>query len=160
MTMIALTGPVPSLFGISNEVTDLLRGVVDPARKELRKADTWNRLRDVRTELDVIYEACSSDNWDGYGALAVTAGAYREAKVLLSTIPSSMEIPEVGADPDGAIGFDWSNGKDRIFTLSVNGKGLIFYAGLLGKGNKAHGTEVFNDAFPKEILSKIERLYR
>ncbi len=100
------------------------------------------------------------DNWDGYGAKAVTAGAFEESFALLNALPSYIPLPELEPEPDGSIGLEWENGPNRVFTLSVNGKGVIVYAGMFGKGSKAHGTEVFNDSLPEELVVHVQRILR
>ena len=160
MTAVALTNDASSLWGTSNEVSDVLRAVFRETQQELSQADTWNRLGDAMAELEEVYRECSVNDWDGYGGLAVTAGAYQEAKVLLNALPRTLPIPEIAAEPDGSIALEWDRGANQIFALSVNGKGVIVYAGLLGRGIKAHGTEVFNDSLPQTIILHIKRICR
>jgi hypothetical protein len=133
--------------------------MVDMEVQDLRQADTWNRMGDAIASMKELYEEYSVDNWDGYMGEAVTAGAYEEALNILNALPPHLPIPEFVAEPDGSIGLEWSNGPDRIFAASVSGKGLIVYAGILGRGNKAHGTEVFDDSLPESISGKIKRIY-
>lgn len=125
----------------------------------LRIADTWNRIGDANLLLDEAYQECSTDNWDGYGAQPITASTYTEALAFLNALPTNIPIPEVIPEPDGSVGFEWENGPNRIFSASLNGKGTITYAGLIGKGVKAHGTEIFDDAIPQNIIAAIKRIY-
>ena len=106
-----------------------------------------------------MYLESRSDNWDGYGAKAVTPSAFEEALALLNSRPETIPLPEFAIEPDGSIGMEWENGPDRLFVLSVSGKGVVVYAGLLGKASKAHGVEVFNDSLPKNLVGYLHRLF-
>ncbi len=144
----------------TSDVASRLRVILfDQTVPNLRQADTWNRLGDSIDLLREVYLECAMDNWDGYSAKAVTAGAYEEAITLLNSLPHHVPLPELEPEPDGSIGFEWENGANRVFALSVNGKGTIVYAGILGKGNKAHGTEVFNDSLPEGLVGHIQRIF-
>lgn len=122
--------------------------------------DPWCRVPNAIQSLNEAYAECSENNWDGYGSLPITAGAYEEALSLLKALPYDLPMPEIVPEPDGSIGLEWQHGPDRIFAVSVNGKGVIVYAGLIGKGVKAHGTEVFNDSLPEGVVGSIKRVYR
>jgi hypothetical protein len=131
----------------------------DEAMPELRRADTWNRLGRITEALREFSRECGEDNWDGYGAKAVTAGAYEEAIALLNELPRELPVPQVVPEPDGSIGLEWDNGPNRIFSVGVSGKGVIVYAGMFGKGRKSHGTEVFNDSLPENLVEQIKRIF-
>ncbi len=74
-------------------------------------------------------------------------------------IPLSFLMPEILAEPDGEIGFEWYKDKDSVFVISVSGNNIITYAGLFGTSNKTHGTEYFADELPRIILENIRRLF-
>lgn len=132
-----------------------LEGVI----KEQRKTHDYILLGDALADLADIYDECSEYGWDGYDATPVTAASYKEAGIFLNTLSTQTPVPEVLPLPDGGIGFQWSNGADRIFTVSTSGKGVLVYAGLLGKGRKRHGTEDFSGLISDEIISNIRQIY-
>lgn len=136
-----------------------IRKIIQTTEDGLRNANSWNTFGEVIESLNEIYVECSQPNWDGYGAIPIYASAYEEATRFLKSLPRDVASPEVLPEPDGSVGFEWDNGKDRVFTVSLSGRGSIVYAGLNGKGSKAHGTEVFDDSAPKEIIGKIRRIY-
>lgn len=109
--------------------------------------------------LESIYNECAMPDWDGYGAAPLSAAAYEEAIRFVDAMPSWLPVPDIGPEPSGDIGFEWNNGKDRIFAASVDGTNTITYAGILGKDNDTSGTEVFHDAIPLTIIQSIERIY-
>ncbi len=164
MTALALNaGPTSfsssSAGAAASDVADRLRRLwFDQTLPELMRADTWNRLGDSIFSLRDIHAECAVGNWDGYGAKAISAGAFEEAFAILNALPMRMRLPELTPEPDGSIGMEWENGPARILALSVNGTGVVVYAGMLGKGSKAHGTEVFNDSLPESILGYIQRV--
>lgn len=166
MTALVLNdGPTSVLSGsVGNAVGDAAKWLESsffrPAFLRLREADTWNRIAPCVEALQEIYAESSSSNWDGYGAEAVTAGAVDEVFALLNSLPRSLPRPELTPEPDGSMALEWENGPNRLISLSVNGKGVIVYAGLIGKGSKAHGMEVFNDSLPENLVAYINRIFR
>jgi len=114
-------------------------------------------LDEILTALFEIYKDCSIGDWDAYGASPVTEDVYEEAKKIVNLLPSSIESPEIVAEPTGEIGFEWRNGKDHVFVISVGGKHRITYAGIFG-GNKIHGSEYFEESLPSIIIEHLRRL--
>jgi hypothetical protein len=105
-----------------------------------------------------LQKLCYEGNWDGYGALPVSQATYDEAVRFLNALPSWLPTPEIVPEPSGDIGFEWNFGKNRVLAASVNGTNRITYAGLLGTGNKAHGTEVFDGSIPQALVDHISRI--
>lgn len=130
---------------------------IESCHPDMEKAVNWN---DQTTEkLNDLYNECSEENWDGYGAEAVSIGTYLEASILLSLLPVSTAQPEIIPEPDGGFGLEWSTENGYIFVISVNGTNVITYAGLFGDNNEVHGAENFNNILPQTILSFIFRLF-
>ena len=123
-----------------------------PPNPEIQEA-----MQGLYEAMQEFYEECSSDNWDGYGAQAVTEEGYAEAKRFCSMLPQSTPIPDVTADPDGEIAFEWREGNDSVFSVSVSPDGLLTYAGIFGP-NRAHGVEGLGDTVPEVILMCLRRL--
>lgn len=107
--------------------------------------------------LSEALEECSVDNWDGYGAKAISPDSYRNAQLFATTLPTTMPLPEVSVDPDGEISFEWYRGPRMVFSLSIGAHNEINYAGLFGR-NKVNGKEQFYDEIPKAILDNLDRL--
>ena len=118
-----------------------------------------NPFGKVHAALDEVYSEYSHGNWDGYGAKAISSFTYEEAKRFIDALPHWVQLPEIVPEPTGDIGFEWSNGKDYIFVVSVDGNNKITYAGLFGKVDREYGTKLFNDAIPKEIIESIKRVF-
>ena len=72
-------------------------------------------------------------------------------------LPKSQAIPEISADPDGDISFDWIGKTGNMFSVSVDRNGRLAYAGRFGDNSKIHGIEQLFQTCPPEILRGIER---
>lgn len=114
--------------------------------------------RKALTALWDVYQECLNDNWDGYGAKAISPINYIEALRFLKTLPTSIPIPEVSVDPDGEIVFEWYKGPRNVFSVSISPNNELTYAGIFG-GSKTHGVEYFGDDLPKTILENLYRLF-
>ncbi len=121
--------------------------------------ESWY-IRDVHEPahraLHEMLEESSMDNWDGYGARAVTERTFRKAVDFLRSLPSTVPSPEVSADPDGEIAFEWHPGPDRAFSVSVGEGDSITFAAFSGR-RKFHGTELLIDELPETILQALGR---
>ena len=100
-----------------------------------------------------VYEKHCFDNWDGYGAKAVTAEAYEEATRFIVLLPTLTLIPEIAVDPDGEIVFEWRNGHNA-FSVSVGVSGCLTYGGIFGT-NKVNGLVRFGECIPKVITDNL-----
>ena len=116
------------------------------------------RLADARFALLGMYRDCVRADWDGYGASPITEDAFEEAKRIIELLPSSIEMPEIVAEPTGDIAFEWRRGRGRVLVISVSGKHRITYAGIFGD-NKVHGSEYFEETLPLVIIQHLRRLY-
>ncbi len=67
-------------------------------------------LGEVLKALGEVYEECSEDNWDGYGASAVGVDTYLESQRFLQLLPTTIPFPEITVEPDGEIAFEWFEG--------------------------------------------------
>jgi hypothetical protein len=108
--------------------------------------------------LEETYDTHRRPDWDGYGALPISKEAYVEAQRFLDLLPQDVTLPAISADPRGAISYEWYGGQEWILTLAMKGTGVVVYAGLMGKDNRAYGTQRFSDSIPKSILQNILRV--
>jgi hypothetical protein len=112
---------------------------------------------ELKQRIDEMAAECSLPGWDGYGANAVTTAAVVEAHAFGETIDSSLIVPEVGAEPDGAVTFEWHRSVQQTLSVSVHGSGVLHYAALLGT-EKICGTEDFQARMPKVLRDLIARI--
>lgn len=112
----------------------------------------------IGDELESVWQECREPNWDGYDALPVTLNAYNNAKRFLLSLPFGVQIPSIGADPDGHITIEWHRSQRRTLSVSISPENELNYAALLGLGN-TRGTEPFFGEVPKIIVDLIHRVY-
>lgn len=162
MSAIAVPDRTDFLAGFSNTGSsqasqDIQHKMVE-AMSNLRRAVIWSHADDAVTSLEEVFGECSVDGWDGYDSLRIDQATYNEAYKFINALPSWLPLPEIVPEPDGDIGFEWCYGKNKMFAVSVEGKGQLNYAGILGLGNKAHGTEIFDGSIPESIIGYISRI--
>lgn len=143
--------------GVSSEANTIAKLVSDAVEHLFDTETLGERFRRAVHILKGVYEETRIYNWDGYGAEAVSGRAYYEAWKFLEALPIlSVPIPEVSADPDGEISFEWYEGPDKIFSVSVSSDGQLAYAGIFGI-NKVYGSEYFDEEIPWAILDNLRR---
>ncbi len=127
-------------------------------RKWPKVTQTYDAMNsELKRRIKEIAEECSVPGWDGYGANAVTAAAVAEARAFAEAIDSSVLVPEVGAEPDGALTFEWHRSARQTLSVSVHGSRLLHYAALLGT-ERICGTEAFRARMPLALGDLIARI--
>jgi hypothetical protein len=122
----------------------------------LESVSLGKTLQDTYKQLYQVRQDCRRSDWDGYGAEPVSLESYENAKRFIRSLPFSLSSPEVSAEPDGDITFEWYSNPTRVLSVSVGPNNELHYAGLFG-ASRAYGTEVFHDQIPEVILSHIKR---
>jgi len=117
------------------------------------------RIAQPRQAIYAIYDRCRTRNWNGEDAEPIAEGAAARADVLLPALPSYLPVPDIYADPTGAIVFEWYRRPRHRFAISVYGDGTIEYAGLLGPGNEVYGTARHSEGLPKIISDHLRQLF-
>lgn len=148
----------PRNNGIS-EYSKNLEREIEKANSAFLETFTFGWKTDIRDEIQEVAIECSSADWDGYGATPVSLGEAKIAYLFLQMLPQNIEPPEVSPDPDGAISFNWGNGYNQIFSISVE-ENLLIYAGLFNDGVKKHGQLPYYDEIPSEISDILSRYFR
>jgi hypothetical protein len=103
------------------------------------------------------YRESRSPDRDDVDAAAVEPTTYRYALEFITLLPTTAPAPDVYADQDGEITFEWDHGPRRVFSVSVGRDGTLNYAGLFGH-NKSHGVEHLVEAIPLAILANLARV--
>ena len=78
----------------------------------------------------------------------------RNAWRFLEALPLGTESPEISAEPDGAIAFEWYRTPRKVLSASVDPDGSIYYAALLGTSRR-HGVDYAQDGVSKDLLELI-----
>jgi len=143
--------------GASSTFVQLSR-LLHEASKHLHEPVTAQKSDEIFRKLDQVYEECLEEDWDGYGASAISANAYNNACRFLEALPSTIPSPDIIPEPDGEIAFDWHKNRDWSVVVSVGSTDILSYAGLLGKDNKTYGTQVFAISIPKMVIGAIREV--
>ena len=132
--------------------------------EQFKKAESISRnseIQQIINELNEIFNSCSQDNWDGYGANPISFNTYLEAKNIINMLNATFlnfPMPEITPEPGGDIAFEWSDDYGRTFVFSIDDNQTLTYAGIFG-ANNTHGTELLGDFIPASIISHLKRLY-
>jgi hypothetical protein len=113
----------------------------------------------VLTELNEVRAEASCEGWDGYGARPLNPDSYGFAIRFLNALPSTAPLPEVSADAEGEVAFDWVFGERKALTVSVGPTGRCTFAWMLGQ-RTYRGTDWIDDEIPEEIVSALGKLVR
>ncbi len=112
----------------------------------------------LQDEMLDLYSNHSIDNWDGYGAKAVTYEAVAAAFSFLFMLPIPMATPELSVDPDGRVVFEWYRKPFRVFSVAVEEDRQLIYSGLFDT-SKASGVEYFGNTLPEDIIRYVDRVF-
>ena len=136
------------------------RGVSLPAYAEVAPAVPASAAStQLSAELDNVMIDCHTPGWDGYGAEAVGIPAYNAAQRFIRSLPAGIPVPELAADPDGCINFEWHVSPRRTFVVSVHPDYRLDFAALLGTA-RIHGSEpFFTTELPESIGQLVRRVY-
>lgn len=112
--------------------------------------------------IQAIYELqaeCNNDNWNRDGAKAISLETAVQAEKLLLALPPELPVPEIFADPTGAISFQWYRKARHRLVLSVYASGIVEFAGLLGVDNEVYGSARMAMGLPRIISNHLRDLF-
>jgi hypothetical protein len=73
-------------------------------------------------------------------------------------LPDGLPLPEIGAEPDGAVALEWINSRYRRLSLSVGNDSSLVYAWLDGT-KKGHSVTDFDGVqLPERLLTEVRRI--
>src|SRR5437867_2975885 len=94
-----------------SEEAVVLRGLIDEASEFSGSITIGEPKRTAQEALDAAYEPAQVEDWDGEGSASVEPSTYVYASQFLRLLPSTIPIPEIAADRDGEILFEWDLGR-------------------------------------------------
>lgn len=112
------------------------------------------RLEFLLPEIENLH-GVSDEAW-----IPVDWGTIRAATQFAYSLPRFGPLPEVSADPDGEISFDWTGPSGEMFSVSVNKHNRLSYAGWFGEKSRVHGIEQLAESCPQQVLRGIEKTIR
>jgi hypothetical protein len=89
----------------------------------------------------------------------VSNEAYQAAQHFIKRLSLGLPQPELSADPDGCITFEWRSSPRNTLLVSVRPDGGVDYAALVGSA-KVHGIEPSFVEFPEILKTLILRVAR
>ena len=145
-----------SLSGAASPVAALVEGIQRDSRYQLENSEMLG-IRGVLEQLDAVYEDCFLPGWNGNGAKAISHDVLRNARFFLESFPFGMELPQIGAEPDGAITFEWYRAPNRTLSLSINPDGYVYYASLM-EASRRHGLDPVQGGISKDLIALINQV--
>src|SRR2546427_11565723 len=113
----------------------------------MTKAESLTRLEKLASE-------CSQENWDGYGAAAVSTAAVANAARLIRVLPAQLPPPDPGAEPDRCVTLEWYTSPSWLVSVSVLPEDRLDYAAWLGN-RKEHGSWNFMNEAPASLVALL-----
>jgi hypothetical protein len=143
-------------LGIGEAAQIVRRSVVSVRETWWETVSQGYVCRNVFDQLQALIDEASRDDWDAYGASAVSGLVYQRAMEFARALPSEVTVPEITPEPDGEIAFEWIAGPRWVLSVSVGAHSSLSYAALFG-ANKVHGKERFIDNLPTAIAQVLAR---
>jgi len=106
-----------------------------------------------------VFKECSSEGWDGKEAKPISTEVLQYAIKFLNSFPLGIEVPEVGAEPDGAISLEWYRSPNKLISISINPDCWMYYAALIGT-SKRHGADYALMGISDDLLEIILQVTR
>jgi hypothetical protein len=117
------------------------------------------QIQELIKKLNKVFQECKRANWDNNGAEPISDSTFNNAINLLTVLPVDLPIPDVLADNDGYIEFEWYN-LGKSFSLYVTDSNLILYAGFYGKDNRLSGRFNFEGFFSERARQFAADVYK
>jgi len=154
----SLLYPHPSM-GVGEDAKRLEKLWAEFRRPFLDSFSLANAQQPALEELCALMEECCQADWDGYGAQPVSFEAYQNAIQFLEALPRGVPTPQVSAEPDGEVSFEWYAAPNLVYSVSVGPNNEVTYAGLFG-ASRTYGTELLDYEIPDSVLRCIKRVTR
>lgn len=113
-------------------------------------------IKKLEDDLDALFEECKPDGWAGHGSKAISLETLQNAKALLELFPPDLPAPDIGAEPDGCITFEWRKPPGIVISISVDRNAEIHF-GFIGKNDKVIGAKAGTVGGAFGLLAMISR---
>jgi len=157
MTTIAM----PSIIsGCAGETADFVGQQIEDCLSMLQDSNVLGfTAKGTFQQLYEVFEVCSSDNWDGEQAKAISREAIRYTERFLNSLPLGMEAPDVCAEPDGAITLEWYRSTNKVISISIDDSDWLYFAAIIGD-RKRHGADFALLGVSDDLLELISQVTR
>src|SRR5215831_13141571 len=154
MTAIATTLPFSGRLALSGaegqDARDVAAQIRDREQSLSAAMSVLPPSARLGTELLEAFAEASVEDWDGHGASPASLDHLRSAARFLDRLPPTWPLPGISVDPDGEFDFEWREGRDRVFSVSLGADGTLAYAGLYGR-SRVHGVEQLDSDFVQTL---------
>ncbi len=145
---------LPSSGAKSSEGNIVYERIMDYVEKYNQSIAISGNKRVTNDELCDVYLECKNPNWDGYNAIPVSIEICKAALKFTQALPIDIPAPEVSAEADGEISFEWYQGTKKIFSVSIGANNRLSFAGIDGD-EEWYGVSTFIDQISPKVISGI-----
>lgn len=149
---------LPQGNAVSSEAQYLQRTISERCISFEQSESLFGKKSQVIEELREVSEECSLDDWDGYGAKAVSDIAIARAERFLRLLPNKVDMPEVSVGADGNVTFEWIPSSIKTLVLSFGLNNRIPYAWSDGSDQGHAVAKLYDDEIPERLLKEIQRM--
>lgn len=139
----------------AGELDDKIGAIIASAQ---RSRSLFGLKSDAIAAIWSVAAEAAEDDWNGEGALAIDPMTAGNAVAFLDTLPPFARLPEISAEPSGALSLDWIHSRTKMFSVSVGRSRSLALAWLDGT---AHGYGVVSfdgEDVPPRILDEVLKL--
>ena len=111
-----------------------------------------------KQDLKNLLETAGKPDWDGEGADPVTEDVIKAAEKVIDELPGDSGVPEISADPEGNVEFDWHLDNGTMFTVCIGQTGIIVISGLHPTKAELTVTAKDNERVPSILRCGLEWL--
>ena len=102
----AFSGYATAQSGVSDEAVQLSDDFARLHAHQESAESLFGQKSQLISDLRAIAADCAQDDWDDYGAKAVSNTVLLCAEAFIRALPESISAPEISAEPDGQVSFD------------------------------------------------------
>ena len=135
-----------------------VRAETDKVKQSFARTVSYgDHLSELLESLFKLRREYSKDDWDGYGAKALSESSCENALDLALSLSADGPAPELDVLPSGQVSFTWQRDKRRVFTVVAGDRNEYSYAGLFG-ASTTYGVEYSGDRILGKISESIKRI--
>lgn len=86
----------------------------------------------LRKEVESVYNECALVEWKGCGEDPIKCSNYQDALKFVDLIPKGIPTPEVCADTNGCISFEWYKSPYKSLCITAS-RDAVCYAYYIGE---------------------------
>lgn len=140
---------------VSNEARVTRNAVAKLIESKEKSQSLFGKKAEAIAAINKLFNECSSDDWDGYGASSLDPIASWNAEEFIKALPDDVVVPEISPEPDGSVSLDWTHSRNQIVSVSIGTSNRIALAWLDGT-ERGHAVVNFDGTtIPQLIIDRI-----